>query len=51
VLDSQTEIGVRLGAAWLPALMLLVPILMMWRYPIDAERHAAIRAELAARGR
>jgi Na+/melibiose symporter-like transporter len=29
--------------------MLLVPILLMWRHPIDAARHAEIRQQLAAR--
>ena len=41
--------GIRLGASWLPALMLLLPVLLMWRYPIDEARHAQIRAALAAR--
>jgi Na+/melibiose symporter-like transporter len=33
----------------LPALMLLVPIVLMWRYPIDSKRHAEIRAALAVK--
>ncbi|MEY4847134.1 MAG: hypothetical protein RLZZ36_247 [Pseudomonadota bacterium] len=49
VLTAEVAQGVRLGASWLPALMLLVPILLMWRYPIDAARHAEIRQQLAAR--
>ncbi|MFM8518042.1 MAG: MFS transporter [Nevskiaceae bacterium] len=49
VLTSEVAQGVRLGASWLPALMLLVPIVWMWRYPIDATRHAEIRQQLAAR--
>ena len=49
VLTSDVERGVRLGASWLPALMLLVPVLLMWRYPIDSARHAEIRAQLATR--
>jgi len=49
LLTPQVEQGVRLGASFLPALMLLVPVLMMWRYPIDGARHEQIRAALAAR--
>jgi Na+/melibiose symporter-like transporter len=30
----------------LPAALLLLPILIMWRYPIDAARHAEIRQKL-----
>jgi Na+/melibiose symporter-like transporter len=41
--------GVRLGASVLPALLLLLPIALMWRYPIDAARHASIRQQLSAR--
>jgi Na+/melibiose symporter-like transporter len=51
ILDPGVEQGVRLGASWLPALMLLVPVFMMWRYPIDSARHAEIRAALAERRR
>jgi GPH family glycoside/pentoside/hexuronide:cation symporter len=50
-LTPQVEQGVRLGASWLPALMLLIPVLLMWRYPIDGRRHAEIRAALAERRR
>ena len=49
VLGPRLDQGVRFAGAWLPALMLLVPIVMMWRYPIDSKRHAEIRAALAAR--
>jgi GPH family glycoside/pentoside/hexuronide:cation symporter len=49
VLDPQVENTVRIGASWLPAVMLLVPIAMMWNYPIDNLRHAEIRRELDAR--
>ena len=48
-LSPEATLGVRLGASVLPALLLAVPILLMWRYPIDAARHADIRARLAAR--
>jgi Na+/melibiose symporter-like transporter len=51
VLDPHVEQGVRLGASWLPALMLLIPVLMMWRYPIDSVRHAEIRTALDGRRR
>ncbi|NBO74809.1 MAG: MFS transporter [Gammaproteobacteria bacterium] len=49
VLTPQVEQGVRLGASFLPAFMLLLPVLLMWRYPIDGVRHEQIRAALAAR--
>jgi Na+/melibiose symporter-like transporter len=49
VLDPALEQGVRFAGAWLPALMLLAPIVMMWRYPIDSKRHGEIRAALAER--
>jgi Na+/melibiose symporter-like transporter len=48
-LDDGVTFGVRIGISWLPALVLLLPVWMMWRYPIDARRHAQIRAELAVR--
>ena len=48
-LAPDAALGVRLGASLLPALLLAVPMLLMWRYPIDAARHADIRARLAAR--
>ena len=50
-LNAGVEQGVRLGASWLPALMLLLPVWMMWRYPIDGARHAEIRSALAERRR
>jgi len=43
------EQGIRLGASWLPALMLVLPVFLMWRYPIDEAKHAEIRAALAKR--
>ncbi len=49
VLDPVLDRGVRFAGGWLPALMLLIPIAMMWRYPIDGQRHAEIRAQLEAR--
>lgn len=49
VLTDEVEQGVRFGASWLPALMLVVPIVLMWRYPIDGPRHAEIRRALEAR--
>jgi Na+/melibiose symporter-like transporter len=48
-LDPQGALGIRLCASWLPALLLLVPIIAMWRYPIDTARHARIRHALEAR--
>jgi Na+/melibiose symporter-like transporter len=48
-LSDDATMGVRLGASVLPALLLLLPIALMWRYPIDAARHASIRQQLGAR--
>jgi glycoside/pentoside/hexuronide:cation symporter, GPH family len=39
--EAQTTV-IRACASLLPAVLLLVPILMMWRFPIDAARHADI---------
>jgi Na+/melibiose symporter-like transporter len=47
-LAPEVEQAVRVGAAWLPCLLLLVPITMMWNYPLDQQRHAAIRRGLDA---
>lgn len=48
-LDAEGALGIRLCASWLPALLLLVPIAAMWRYPIDTTRHARIREALELR--
>jgi len=48
-LSFEVEQGVRVGASWLPALMLLIPVILMWRYPIDSVRHAEIRSALTVR--
>ena len=47
VLNADVEQGVRIGASWLPAAMLILPVLMMWTYPIDSRAHAVIRERLA----
>lgn len=49
LLTPEVQRGVMFGVSLLPALLLLVPIAMMWSYPIDNERHAQIRRELEAR--
>ena len=49
VLDSEASLGIRLCASWLPMLLLLVPVALMWNFPIDSKRHAQIRASLEAR--
>lgn len=46
-LTGQVAQGVRIGASWLPAAMLLLPILIMWKYPIDSATHQRIRDQLA----
>ena len=49
VLTGSAMQGVRLGASILPAALLLIPILLMWRYPIDNQRHEQIQRELRRR--
>jgi Na+/melibiose symporter-like transporter len=48
-LDAGSTLGIRLCASWLPVLLLVVPVLMMWNFPIDAQRHAKIRSALETR--
>ena len=49
VLDAEGALGIRLAASWLPVLLLIPPLLIMWNFPLDARRHAEIRRELEAR--
>ncbi len=42
--------GIRFVSTMLPTLLAFPAALLLFRYPIDEERHAAIRAELALRG-
>lgn len=49
VLDDPAAMGIRICASLLPAVMLLLPMIVMWRFPIDAARHAEIRAALDQR--
>lgn len=47
---SETALlGIRLCASWLPILLLVPPILMMWQFPIDARRQNIIRRWLDRR--
>ena len=46
LLTASVSQGVRISASLVPAALLVIPILMMWRYPIDNRRHAQIRREL-----
>jgi Na+/melibiose symporter-like transporter len=48
-LDARSTFGIQLCASWLPIALLLVPLSMMWKYPIDSARHAEIRRMLEAR--
>jgi Na+/melibiose symporter-like transporter len=47
--DAENLFGIRFTATWLPVLLLIPPLLLMWNYPIDARRHAQIRADIEAR--
>ncbi|MEZ5459158.1 MAG: MFS transporter [Steroidobacteraceae bacterium] len=48
-LDAGNVFGIRFTATWLPVLLLIPPLLIMWNFPIDARRHAQIRQDLEAR--
>ena len=48
-LDARSTFGIQLCASWLPIALLLIPLSMMWKYPIDSARHAEIRRMLEAR--
>jgi GPH family glycoside/pentoside/hexuronide:cation symporter len=48
-LDAESMLGIRICASVLPILLLVVPMAMMWRFPIDSTRHAEIRRMLEAR--
>jgi Na+/melibiose symporter-like transporter len=41
--------GIRICASWVPLALLIPPILMMWRFPIDAARQGTIRRSLERR--
>ena len=41
--------GVRFGVAWLPALVLLPSIALMWNYPLDERRHDILQRRLKGR--
>ena len=47
--DGDT-FGIRFVATILPSILAVPAIFLLWRYPIDEERHRAIREELEARG-
>jgi Na+/melibiose symporter-like transporter len=49
LLDADSSLGIRLAASWLPVLLLMLPLLIMWNFPIDAKRHADIQRALEAR--
>jgi Na+/melibiose symporter-like transporter len=46
--ETQSQ-SIRLCASVLPAVLLLIPIAAMWRFPLDATRHASICRELQSR--
>lgn len=48
-LDAQSTFGIHFCASFLPIALLLIPVSMMWNYPIDSGRHAEIRRMLEAR--
>ncbi len=48
-LTATSSLGIRLCASWLPILLLVPPVLMMWQFPLDARRHGIIRRALERR--
>jgi Na+/melibiose symporter-like transporter len=48
-LGPSGTLGIRLCASWLPVLLLVPPILLMWQFPIGARRQRAIRRRLERR--
>jgi GPH family glycoside/pentoside/hexuronide:cation symporter len=46
---ASVLLALRLMIGPLPAVLLMISMFLAWRYPINRARHAAIRAELAAR--
>jgi GPH family glycoside/pentoside/hexuronide:cation symporter len=47
--SATVLLALRLLMGPLPALLLTLSIILAWRYPLTRERHAALRAQLAAR--
>lgn len=45
-LSETAALGIRLCASWLPILLLIPAIALMWRFPLDAARHEIIRRRL-----
>jgi len=43
------ELGIRLAISVVPILILIIPMAMMWRFPLDARRHDIIRRRLEQR--
>jgi Na+/melibiose symporter-like transporter len=48
-LSNTAAWGVRLCASLIPAALLLVPILVMWRFPLDEARHATVLRDLTVK--
>jgi GPH family glycoside/pentoside/hexuronide:cation symporter len=41
--------GLRFAVAWLPVVLVIPAILLMWNFPLDARRHSSIRRRLERR--
>ncbi len=48
---EQALAGVRFGAAWLPAIMLIPAVALMWNFPLDQRRHGILRRRLDGRAK
>jgi len=48
-MDARAMLGIHVCVGLLPIVILLIPVSMMWNYPIDSERHSEIRRMLEAR--
>jgi Na+/melibiose symporter-like transporter len=45
-LSATTQLGIRLCASWLPIVLLVPAVALMWQFPLDARRHGIIRGRL-----
>jgi Na+/melibiose symporter-like transporter len=48
-LTATGALGIRLCASWLPVVLLVPAIALMWQFPLDARRHGIIQRRIARR--
>ena len=47
--NNSTLLAIRILTGIIPALLLVISIWLAWKFPIDKNKHALLRAELAVR--